>query len=73
MLYLGDPIGAEAVRILAPFTTIGTCADLIHAHRQRLVGLGRQSTQGHARRVKAAQNIVDWLDLIEGHGGIGKL
>ena len=73
MLYLGDPIGAEAVRILAPFTTIGTCADLIHAHRQRLVGLGRQSTQGHARRVKAAQNIVDRLDLIEGHGGIGKL
>ena len=64
---LGDPVSAEAIRILAPFTTVGARTDLIHPHRQRLVSLRRQSTQRHARRVKPTQNIVDRFHLIERH------
>ena len=70
---LGDPIRAKAIRVLAALTTVGARADLIHTHRQRFVGLRRQSTQRHASGVKTAQNIVDRLDIFEWHRRIRQL
>ena len=69
----GDPVGTKAVGILTTLAAVRACADLIHPHCQRLVGLWRQRPQGHTGRIKATQDIVDRLHLIEGHRIVSQL
>ena len=69
----GDPVGTKAVGIFTALAAVRACTDLIHPHGQRLMGLWRQRPQGHTGGIKAAQNIVDRLHLIEGHRLVSEL
>ena len=68
LLDLGDAIGAKPVGVLAPLTTIGARADMIHSHCQCFVSLGGQRAEGHPRRIKTSENVINGLHLIQRYG-----
>ena len=68
LLDLGILLRAVAHRILAAFARIRARAQAVHGDRQRLVRLGRQRAQGHARAVEARDDGRDRLDFFERNG-----
>ena len=64
-----SPLGArlEALLALAALAAVGAGADAVHGDGQRLVRLGRERAQGHARGDEALPDLGDALDLVERH------
>ena len=72
LLDLGVLLGAIADRVFTTLARIGACAQAVHGDSQSLVGLGGQSTQRHAGRIKARDDGFDGFDFFDGHRrGVG--
>ena len=75
LLDFGNPLGAKPLRVLATLAGIGTCAHSVHGRRQRLVGLGTERTQGHARGIEPRQDLLHRLHFVQRqrHGRLHRL
>ena len=59
------PLVLEARRVLAALAGVRLAAEAVHAHGERLVGLGRERAEAHAAGLEAAHDVDRRLHLVE--------